>query len=95
MPITRRQFELGIDEGIERFMRSIHAQLSLARRSAFSKSELARAVGLPQDYDDSLIFARHPFDIALEKLVEIGAAEAKVLNSTVYYVYRKDLPILR
>lgn len=76
-------------------MRSAHAQLSVARQSAYSRSELARAVGLAPDYADSVILDRHPFDAALEKLVELGAAEAKVLNATVYYVYRGDLPTLR
>lgn len=40
MPITRRQFELGIDSKIEEWMKKIHSFLSERKDEAFTEKEL-------------------------------------------------------
>ena len=44
MPITKRQFELGIDDQGEDFMRQMYEILAADRGSAYSRDELRTAV---------------------------------------------------
>ena len=85
MPITRRQFDLGINEALEQTMRRIHAHLATRRQEAFTSGEVADALQLN---------GANALD-ALEKLQLVGAVEARRVNSSVYYAYRRDLPDLR
>lgn len=98
MPITRKQFELGIDQLVERWMLKIHELLSQKRDEAFSADELKAASSyLPiaegMTGELALIKRRHPAEAALEKLVELGAIEARVVESKTYYAYLADLRV--
>jgi hypothetical protein len=48
MPISRRQFDLGINEDIEAWMRRIDEFLAQHPSEAFSVAELARQFGVPE-----------------------------------------------
>jgi hypothetical protein len=84
MPITRRQFDLGIDESVEEVTREIHRFLSSRRTQAFSRDELLAAI-LNQEPS-----ARH-VDSAIEKLVEIRAMDLREVRGERYYAYLEDL----
>ena len=87
MPITRRQFDLGIDEKLEDWMRRIHSFLSARRAEAFSESELIAALGAQEK---GLLFGD-----AVAKLAEIGAVETRKVGDAYYFVFKRDLPELR
>ncbi len=44
MPITRKQFEMGIDPKIEEWMKEIHSFLAQDKDTAFKKGELWEAI---------------------------------------------------
>jgi len=105
MPITRKQFDLGIDSEIERWMREVHEYLGQNRDMAYSASDLDAALetAFPRaDFEGEIdvledIFPAQPrrrLQIALEKLVALGAIEARVVDSQAYYAYCEDLPEL-
>ena len=71
MPITKRQFELGIDEDIQEWMRTIYDLLEADREIAFSSEEL-RDDSLGNSYESS---ERAKLDRALKVLVQIGAVD--------------------
>lgn len=107
MPITRRQFELGIDDLIATWMTKVHAFLSRNRDQAFTEKEIAealkddikaaqpelrRARGWPPDRNIEL---EPPIRTALAKLEEIFAADARKVHEDIYYAYLRDLPDIR
>ncbi len=109
MPITRRQFELGIDDTIAEWITKVHALLAESRDQAFTlveitsalkthietfQSELRRARGIDPDAK-YVVVAEPPIDTALAKLQELSAADAREVDSQIYYAYRGDLPDLR
>lgn len=84
MPITRKQFDLGITEDIEEWMRGIHEYLAENQTTAFSTDELGEYF----EADDDLTGARwRNFRIALMKLAELGAVEKRSIGGTDYYTY--------
>ena len=99
MPITRKQFELGIDDVVEAWMRKVHAVLSEDRNSAFTQSELRKALArdLGEFYNVSpemalkLYRPEEPLILALEKLVALGSADARVVRGKKYYAFLSDL----
>ena len=109
MPITRRQFELGIDDTIAEWMRKVHALLAHNRDQAFSEQEIndafkddinafQRELRIARGFDpdeDHIIVGRPPIPTAIAKLREIFAVEAREVDSGIYYAYRGDLPDLR
>lgn len=87
MPITGKQFELGIDSEIEGWMKKIHGFLSSHPELAYTLEELAREV-------DGLSFYPIPlssptptrsFSISLDKLIEIAAVEVRIVKEQRYY----------
>ena len=85
MPITKRQFELGIDEDIQRRMRDIYTLLGNERESAYSSEELQGTfLGDAFDSDE-----KYNLDRALEVLVEIGAVDKRLVAEIPYYAFHE------
>ena len=70
MPITKLQFEMGIDAGIEALMVSLYDFLEEHQDTAYAEEELYKQFGVsdPGTYIDT-----SHLDIALQKVVETGA----------------------
>ena len=81
MPLSRRQFELGIDQGMEDVMRQTYYFLMGSRELAYSEGELVKALGV------ELEKLYRP----LEVLVELGAAEEALVEDTPYYTFGLEL----
>ncbi len=108
MPITRRQFDLGIDPTLEQWMTRIHKFLEDHRNEAFSEPDLKVRLSTDVEAFDEAWKAERglpsdasvltPIDgiirASLTKLVEILAAEARDVEYTTYYAYRDELPDL-
>ncbi len=92
MPISRKQFELGIvDAEVERWARRIHIFLTENKEQAFTRGELRAQFGLQSEGWD---VTTEPFDVALYKLVELKAAEERTVQGKVYYSYGSNpLPV--
>ncbi len=86
MPITRKQFEIGVDTKIEEWMKKILAFLAEHKDEAFTHDELRKAI-LGTSWK---ISEREAFDEALNKLVELGGAEKRIIRGTDYYSYREQ-----
>ena len=84
MPITRRQFDLGVDSALEGTMRKIHRYLHAHRDEAFCSSELAELLRLTEP------------DVreAVETLEDIGALDTRRVESTFYHAYLAEIPDL-
>lgn len=82
MPITGKQFELGIDSAIEKWMKKIHSFLIGHRDQAFTKKEIweqCRSSKYPfLDKEDD-------FEVALEELLETGAVDTRLVRGEGYY----------
>lgn len=91
MPISRKQFELGIvDTEVEKWARRIHISLTEHRDEAFTRGELREQFGLRADGWDTTTEA---FDVALYKLVELKAIDERSIQGKTYYSYgSKTLP---
>jgi len=95
MPITGKQFELGIDPKIEEWMRKIHSFLNKHKDEAFTEDELGEQLdALSEKYkkvrakgEDDFAVARFDstFEAALEKLLEISAANSRLVRGVSYY----------
>ncbi|MDE2803117.1 MAG: hypothetical protein OXK21_09570, partial [Chloroflexota bacterium] len=88
MPISRLQFELGIDAGIEALMVSVYDLLDANRDTAYSEEELYDlfTVNAPGSYIDTSYL-----DIALQKVVELGAVEERPVANSKYYAFRQEI----
>ena len=89
MPITRRQFDLGISEALEGWMRGIYACLSGSPEKAFNVVEIATALGVPlSPPEDRAFFGNRDeqrFFVALEKLTEMNVIQAREFDGQAYY----------
>ena len=87
MPITGKQFELGIDSVMEGWMRRIHQFLTSHKEEAFTVVELAKELnGMPQKYQQlGELAVDEAFKVALDKLVEIGAVDSRIIRRERYY----------
>lgn len=91
MSITRRQFELAIDDHILAWMKNIHEFLLSQRDEAFTRLELIRGLGIIKETEflKDLSHAQaaqvKSFDEALKTLVDIGAAEKRLVRGTPYH----------
>ena len=83
MPITKRQFDLGIDEDIQSWMQKIYALLSNNRESAYSTQEIRESV-VGDVYQAATL---NSLDQALSALVKISAIEKRTVDSTHYYAF--------
>ncbi|MDE2969951.1 MAG: hypothetical protein OXT51_07605 [Chloroflexota bacterium] len=88
MPISRLQFELGIDAGIEALMVSVYDLLDANRDTAYSEEELYDlfTANAPGSYIDTSYM-----DIALQKVVELGAVEQRAVANSKYYAFRQEI----
>ena len=89
MPITRKQFELGITPKIEGLMKKAHEHLAEHRDHAFSVNDLKLLIQLPD------IEAYHSSDLedleaAMDMLARTGAVEARIIRNTKYYSYTSE-----
>ena len=79
MPLTKRQFELGVDEEGEEFMRQIYQLLSGHPELAYSQDEIQDEIRAQDSSVDEIKVER-----ALDVLVGIGAVEKRQFDSTDY-----------
>lgn len=88
MPISRLQFELGIDASIEALMVSVYDLLETNQHTAYSEEELYElfTANAPGSYIDTSYM-----DIALQKVVELGAVEARAVANAQYYAFRQEI----
>ncbi|MCY4624508.1 MAG: hypothetical protein OXC99_05870 [Chloroflexi bacterium] len=88
MPITRLQFEMGIDAGIEALMVSVYDLLEANPDTAYSEEELYQlfTANAPGSYIDTSYL-----DIALQKVVELGAVEARAVANAKYYAFLQEI----
>ena len=84
MPISRLQFEMGIDDGIEALMVSVYDLLEANPDAAYSEEELYRrfTANAPGSYIDT-----SHLDIALQKVVELACVEARSVANATYYAF--------
>lgn len=88
MPISRLQFEMGIDDGIEALMVSVYELLEANRDAAYAEEELYRlfTANAPGSYIDTSYL-----DIALQKVVELGAVEERPVANAKYYAFLQQV----
>ena len=88
MPITKLQFEMGIDAGIEALMVALYDFLEEHQDTAYAEDELYQQFGVsdPGTYIDT-----SHLDIALQKVVETGAVEARSVANSTYYAFLQEI----
>ena len=80
MPLTKRQFELGVDKQGEGIMRRVYELLSESKELAYSQDEIQ---GWIQTQDSSGVETN--VERALEVLVGIGAVEERGVGDIDYF----------
>ena len=86
MPLTKRQFELGVDDEGEELMRGIYGLLADKRDLAYSLAELEEAVlGAPVPVTKLEIFRA-----SLVALTAISAVEQRWVGQTDYYAFLQE-----
>ena len=83
MPLTKRQFQLGIDQEIENWMRQIYGFLAEDREHAYSGEELFKKV-VGERWHSAL---QAKLDQALTVLVGIGTVELREVVGIPYYKF--------
>ena len=83
MPLTRRQFDLGINDEIEALMRAIYQRLEGQKDAAFGELELAD--GLGRTPDDKYL------SIAIKVLQRVYAIEKRVIENQAYYAVLREV----
>ena len=88
MSITKLQFEMGIDAGIEALMVALYDFLEEHQSTAYAEEELYQQFGVsdPGTYIDT-----SHLDIALQKVVETGAVEARSVTNSTYYAFLQEI----
>lgn len=101
MPITRKQFELGIDSPVQDWMNKLYDFLAARKEQAFAEDELADELN-GWDPKQKELKARVPslvvrplgdFKLALEKLVETRAVGVRRIKETAYYSHSRPLEL--
>ena len=90
MPITREEFELGMDAERE-WIRLIHGFLTEHKDEAFTSRELWE--GMVAEKSVPFHAMGHPIDGPLERLVEMGAAQRRRFRGEDYYLYANPLSL--
>jgi hypothetical protein len=86
MPLTKRQFELGIDSEAEGWMRQAYRLLAENRDLAYSALELREAI-----LGTGVLYSKQTkLDRALDVLAELGAADKGTIDNTDYYAFRVE-----
>ena len=84
MPITRRQFELGIDKEVEGWIRQVYGQLEKNKDLAYSHQELLEGLrGGPPEPEK--------FERALYALLALSAVAKSEVDGTDYYAFNREL----
>ncbi|MCZ6615397.1 MAG: hypothetical protein O6920_06425 [Chloroflexi bacterium] len=83
MPITKRQFELGINLDVEEWMEKIYDHLAEHKDEAYSSDELASVLGVESDFR-----AREIIGHALVVLAQLGAVDIREVRLTKYYTFQ-------
>ena len=88
MPLTKLQFEMGIDGGVESLMVALYDFLIEHQDTAYAEEELYQQFGVadPGTYIDT-----SHLDIALQKVVETGAVEARSVANSTYYAFHQEI----
>ena len=87
MPITRRQFELGINQHVEKLMRSAYDLLASHTEEAFDDDEIATVIGLDKNNPPQ----QQALELALETLLHVLAIEERVVAGARYYSHKKRI----
>lgn len=83
MPITRRQFELGIDNRVNELMIKVYELLESNRDQAYSLAEILENLRLtPVVYPVTDLLR-----IAIKTLTQIGAIEVSEVTNVNYYAF--------
>ena len=90
MPLTKRQFQLGIDEEGEEWMRQVYRLLAENRDLAYSAEELRETV-LGSAVTAGVQSSK--FDRSIEVLAEIGAIDKGEVDRTDYYAFLQDFDV--
>jgi hypothetical protein len=89
MPITRRQFDLGIDSEVEAVMKRVVDYLKGGRDQAFTPEELWEGCYGPRPPQSTVFYPvderESYFFYALQRLVDLRVVEERVLGSAQYY----------
>lgn len=84
MTITRRQFDLGINDDIHGWMQQAYLLLAEHRDQAYSETEIqGRVQANPASWKD--------LSVALQTLVKLAAIESRLVKGTAYYAYWNDM----
>ena len=83
MGITRRQFDLGINEAVDELMRSTYQILGRHQDEAFSESEIRHSLGAEVRQRD--------LELALGTLIKVHAVEKRLVHNTPYYAYGREM----
>lgn len=94
MPITKRQFELRINEEIGKWMVAVYSYLADHKDLAYSSAEIrdvmANTLGRPRILDDDrggVAVRTDILGIALDRLVGTGAVQERVVAGGNYYSF--------
>lgn len=85
MPLTKRQFEIGVTAQGEDWMRRIYEFLSDDRKHAYSRAELY------EKFVDDMGMDPNSFSSVLDALEKVGGVESGEVRGTRYYAYCLDL----
>jgi hypothetical protein len=85
MPITRKQFELGINSETEVWMRKIYAFLVEHRDRAYTRLELGDSLELELRPPAAGSDEGRLFDAGLNKLVGLDCVQAREVGGTLYF----------
>ena len=80
MPLTKRQFDLGVDEEGEEFMRQIYQLLSAHPELAYSQEEIQDLIRAQDSSADEIKIER-----AVEVLVGVGAVGKRQFDATGHF----------
>ena len=81
MPLTRRQYEVGVDSDTENLLRQIYDVLYEQKHLAYSEAELIEMVHAEPHYALQ----------ALEILESIGAVEVRKIGNEFYYAFKREV----
>ena len=85
LPLTKRQFELGVYDETESLMYLVYELLSRNKHLAYSEGELLEMYkGNRESRVDQL-------RRALEELTGMGAVESRKIDGTLYYAFRREV----
>ena len=88
MPITRKQFELGIDNAAKDWMKRLHSFLADHKAEAFSAQELAEREGVEwSTFDGEPVGDARFVHYALDKLSRLDWVERRWVRDEWYYAY--------